>query len=749
MKSYFTKIVLIFSLLLTWSSCFAIGLMPVPDIKNTNMSAVVTKDEQTGLFTYNYSVTSGQNNIGLIRQISFDMVFKGSRYGSGYGSGYDNGLTIPMGTVVKTFPQALAEVSPLNLSPTSRIIPFGQTMPTDWSGGIDRSGFGLFSALKKQAAIYPGTSKTFAFHTYTLPTIRRVEIKPDWVLLVENHNEVTEFDRLAALEVQKSITIELETLGPLQPNVGFPLSRIEKDTIKSISLGWFSDAALGNSIVSEFELSRIAYLQGDGTTAKKHLQVIFDSIINSDLTQRSQEAHDLIYFNVQWLLGYIPDTTYPVKTEYEISPISTNNILGNNQDIQVRIFNSLHNNDPIQGESIIFVIASGPHIGLEQFSRSDQNGIAKLSYKGERQGRDVIEIWIFDGEEKLGEVEVLWSGGPDMVVTVFTPPLLKTVSGNPILVRDITGNIGNVRSGESITRYYLSNTENPDPETSIVIGERLVPALDPDKLTVMSKLTFTAPPNLVDGIYYMAACADANNQIIETNETNNCSYNILEKYGSLVVALVPLAKNPLVCDNASASKTTLWPPNHKLQEITITGVTNPNDDSSSGSSSSHNSSSSHDTSSNSSHDSSSGSGTNHGSNSSHDSSSSSSHDSSSSSNSSSDSEDDSGDDSSSSSDSEDDSSDDITIKITSIQQDEPVNGLGDGDTSPDGFGVGTSVALVRAERSGLENGRIYIIGFKATNEAGASCSGSVTVGVPHDKKSTPIDSGARYDSTQQ
>ena len=55
--------------------------------------------------------------------------------------------------------------------------------------------------------------------------------------------------------------------------------------------------------------------------------------------------------------------------------------------------------------------------------------------------------------------------------------------------------------------------------------------------------------------------------------------------------------------------------------------------------------------------------------------------------------------------------DPVTITITGITQDEPTNGLGDGDTSPDGKGIGTSTASVRAERSGKANGRVYIIYF--------------------------------------
>jgi hypothetical protein len=88
------------------------------------------------------------------------------------------------------------------------------------------------------------------------------------------------------------------------------------------------------------------------------------------------------------------------------------------------------------------------------------------------------------------------------------------------------------------------------------------------------------------------------------------------------------------------------------------------------------------------------------------------------------------------------------ITITAITQDEPVNGLGDGDQSPDGEGVGLSTAQVRAERSGLGNGRVYAISFLAQDGSGARCQGSVNVYVPHDRKGMAIDDGQVYDSTR-
>lgn len=132
----------------------------------------------------------------------------------------------------------------------------------------------------------------------------------------------------------------------------------------------------------------------------------------------------------------------------------------------------------------------------------------------------------------------------------------------------------------------------------------------------------------------------------------------------------PVNHDP-VCSAATSSITKLWPPNHKLRDVTINGVT-------------------------------------------------------------------------------DEDGDLVTITIISIYQDEPVKGIGSGKTSPDGFGVGSSVAKVRAERTGTEDGRVYIIGFTADDGNGGTCSGIVQLPVvPHDKspKKTVGNQGALYDST--
>jgi Bacterial cadherin-like domain len=96
--------------------------------------------------------------------------------------------------------------------------------------------------------------------------------------------------------------------------------------------------------------------------------------------------------------------------------------------------------------------------------------------------------------------------------------------------------------------------------------------------------------------------------------------------------------------------------------------------------------------------------------------------------------------------------DPITITITSISSNEPENGLGDGDTAPDFDGVGTSTAMLRAERSGNGSGRIYTVNFEAS-DGQLTCSGSGTVSVPHDQGGgngggKPDDPGHGHDGGQ-
>ena len=73
-------------------------------------------------------------------------------------------------------------------------------------------------------------------------------------------------------------------------------------------------------------------------------------------------------------------------------------------------------------------------------------------------------------------------------------------------------------------------------------------------------------------------------------------------------------------------------------------------------------------------------------------------------------------------------------KIAEIKSDEPSNGSGDGNTSPDVLNVVGLTAEIRAERAGGSLGRTYTITVACTDTAGNAATKDTHVFVPHDQR---------------
>lgn len=134
-------------------------------------------------------------------------------------------------------------------------------------------------------------------------------------------------------------------------------------------------------------------------------------------------------------------------------------------------------------------------------------------------------------------------------------------------------------------------------------------------------------------------------------------------------AYVTWTNSPPVCTAATLGTATLWPPDHRLVPLTVTGVTDPDGDT-------------------------------------------------------------------------------VGVAITGVTQDEPLDGLGDGDTSPDAvLGPGATAVSLRAERSGTGDGRVYTVALRASDGFGGTCTGTIAVSVPHDQSGrAAVDSGQTVNS---
>jgi hypothetical protein len=91
--------------------------------------------------------------------------------------------------------------------------------------------------------------------------------------------------------------------------------------------------------------------------------------------------------------------------------------------------------------------------------------------------------------------------------------------------------------------------------------------------------------------------------------------------------------------------------------------------------------------------------------------------------------------------------DPISISIDYVFQDEPTLRLNEGRSCnfcPDAEWTGESSAQLRAERDPAGNGRVYRLGFSATDGRNGFCQGSVTVCVPHDRAHGCVDDGPDF-----
>lgn len=73
-------------------------------------------------------------------------------------------------------------------------------------------------------------------------------------------------------------------------------------------------------------------------------------------------------------------------------------------------------------------------------------------------------------------------------------------------------------------------------------------------------------------------------------------------------------------------------------------------------------------------------------------------------------------------------------EIVGVRSNEPINGKGDGNTSPDWEVTGRLKLLLRAERAGGGSGRVYTITVKTYDAFGNSTMSDVKVRVPHDMR---------------
>jgi hypothetical protein len=104
---------------------------------------------------------------------------------------------------------------------------------------------------------------------------------------------------------------------------------------------------------------------------------------------------------------------------------------------------------------------------------------------------------------------------------VDEPPQSKKVGGK-FRISDTVRNVGASLAGGSATRFYLSADELWSEDDVLLGGLRSVPELPPDA-TSTGTTRVTIPAGTAAGAYYLVACADNTELVVESDETDNCT----------------------------------------------------------------------------------------------------------------------------------------------------------------------------------------------------------------------------------
>jgi len=534
----------LFGCMLLAVQAHAVGLMPTPVLTNARISANAVFDQAEGKYIYSYTVSNPATNTGEIWDIKIDVSADASTNGMANNT---SGLTLPSGLSRESFTDVLIIRvdtnnrlgEPWPIQPTT-IVPFGSNVPPGWWGGLGIDSVASFSS-GKAPNIVPGTSLGgFQLISYGVPTIREVQLIPLWMHIVINHDAVSQADRLAAGQTERDIIFHTVSLGP--SGVGYGSfahwNQLRDDLAHATQLGWITDPTLASNLTKQLATARLTLDAKDFYTAKILLQPMLDTISRSTPAQRSSEGYALVYLNVQSLINNTPNNA--IEPKISLTPKNSMLSIGGNQILSVSLIDLANGSMPLVGIPIHFIVDSGPDAGtVLGDAQTDLQGLATIAYTSTQTGTDNIVAIAFYREEVTfkDKAIVIWSGGPDLAVPFFSPPLLITKGGKKFYMNEETQNIGNVIAQQSVTRYYISTAPILDVTIAQVIGERSIPSLQPGKSDSINQRVFHIPRNLLAGTYYLAACADANNTVVELNESNNCSFSKIEGRQSFIVPI--------------------------------------------------------------------------------------------------------------------------------------------------------------------------------------------------------------------
>lgn len=500
-----------------------VGTMPVPVITDLQATSTASFDPASGVYRYDYTLTSGPGNKGDIWTFHVN-----EQAPADYVAPRSTGTyTLLRGKRVIPFDQERDEMSYMAGHPTGTLVEMGIAGPPGWSGSVTVDGDvgAFFSGDGKGPILSPGSHVDFTFTSPDQPVIKDMEIEPDWVLVVDG--EADEEEQREAGEVSQQLVIVRPVLAP---GFEWPGSRehwdhFRSDIDKARALGWIADPGLAAGLQQRLAAARRVFDAQGGAAAVPALRDLLGGIEASAPAQRNDAAYALLKLNTEALIAHASDTlasrpTGQSKPHLSLTPEKQSPLLGSTATVTARLVDQGRDDAPIAGYPLELRVVGGLNAKQAVDGVTDASGKLTIQLHSDKPGHDLVEL---RDRGNLLFAQVDWGGGARLAMEYFFPPSINWDGRQVVDVEDRTGNWGDEPAGPSVTRYYVSKTwYGFDPHTARVVGERAVPALQPHE-TSAGGTKLTLPADLAPGIYFMVACVDVNHAVPATRDDQRCS----------------------------------------------------------------------------------------------------------------------------------------------------------------------------------------------------------------------------------
>jgi hypothetical protein len=203
-------------------------------------------------------------------------------------------------------------------------------------------------------------------------------------------------------------------------------------------------------------------------------------------------------------ISYQPASLTVTKAPLSVTPDNQTKVFRRPNPVLTGIIAGIRNSDPITATYTTTAVLSSPggSYPITVAAVSD-GGTGALSNYNVTLNTGTLTVQTPSAD--MIESGVSFTGSP--------------LQGQNIVVYDTTANQGGVDAGGSYTFFYLST----DGATKgAQLGMHGVPALLAGASSTSSGVSVQVPYNL-SGVYYVLACADGSNSIVENNKANNCT----------------------------------------------------------------------------------------------------------------------------------------------------------------------------------------------------------------------------------